>query len=585
MLALAPNPAPPRNPVPAALDGHISYGQSWRSNDFPSFGAFTLNPQGPIPLLVSSLGGTQAGVPGPLSNGAGIGLTGTIRGITKYAASDTFAIGRCAVLTQQLLRCRDGQPAPLRQIVEMCCAWPGSTWTTGRGGGLAPGGTVAGSISGTTLTVTSVPAGVTIASGQKIVGAGLNALTSVGAFGTGTGGTGTYATSLNQSVVTTTLTGTGPAASFVGSANLGVMTVITLTSGTMAVGQVISGGALPPGTVITALGTGTGGTGTYILGLPQTFASGSLQCLGQSWDNMKLVLTQAKAAMPYHEVSAINWASVGYTQGSSSDTSSTAQKMGDLDQMIQQFDLLGPPMAFYFGLPAPTSGSVSIPSYALGEWATYLYCRANAIGQGGVYSGRVFPTGPSYPWQFSDDTELFFGNIHTDPYGTSRWGEIEGYARWLTQDKGIPWTPLWRPLTGGAITRAGQVVTVPMARPSGPDFANAVMSWQSNIDDGVKVFPQYGWHVKRGGVDLTVAPSISGMNVLLAITETINVGDSLEVSYAWYGPGGPTPGTVTGVGGNLVMNGPASVLYPNGWNGTPKTIDAWAWPFVETVTA
>jgi hypothetical protein len=86
-------------------------------------------------------------------------------------------------------------------------------------------------------------------------------------------------------------------------------------------------------------------------------------------------------------------------------------------------------------------------------------------------------------------------------------------------------------------------------------------------------------------VDLTVAPAISGINVILAVTETISPGDSLEVSYAWYGPGGPNPGANSGVGGNLVMHGPPSVLFPNGHNGATKTIDAWAWPFVETVTA
>jgi hypothetical protein len=152
------------------------------------------------------------------------------------------------------------------------------------------------------------------------------------------------------------------------------------------------------------------------------------------------------------------------------------------------------------------------------------------------------------------------------------------------QDKGIAWTPLWRPLTGGAITRSGQVVTVPFARPAGPDFAAGVMSFQSNADDGIKTWPQNGFHVKRGGTDLTVAPTISGMNVLLTITEAINAGDALEVSYCWYGPGGTNPGISTGVGGNLVMRGPPSVLYPSGWNGVAKTIECWAWPFIETVT-
>lgn len=43
----------------------------------------------------------------------------------------------------------------------------------------------------------------------------------------------------------------------------GVLTVSAVTSGTLAVGQIITGTSIPTNTYITALGTGTGGTGTY----------------------------------------------------------------------------------------------------------------------------------------------------------------------------------------------------------------------------------------------------------------------------------------------------------------------------------
>jgi hypothetical protein len=122
------------------------------------------------------------------------------------------------------------------------------------------------------------------------------------------------------------------------------------------------------------------------------------------------------------------------------------------------------------------------------------------------------------------------------------------------------------------------VLTVPFARPNSADFATASLVFQSNPQDGIKVWPQYGFHVKRGGTDLTVTPTISGMTVRLAVAETLNTGDALEVSYSYYGPGGPNPGVMSGVGGNLTMNGPPSVFYPD------RTIDAWAWPFLETIT-
>lgn len=43
----------------------------------------------------------------------------------------------------------------------------------------------------------------------------------------------------------------------------GVLTVTSLTSGTIAVGQILSGSNVTAGTIITSLGTGTGGLGTY----------------------------------------------------------------------------------------------------------------------------------------------------------------------------------------------------------------------------------------------------------------------------------------------------------------------------------
>jgi hypothetical protein len=65
-------------------------------------------------------------------------------------------------------------------------------------------------------------------------------------------------------------TGTGPPAP-IGN----VLTVTAVSSGTLAVGQVISDvtGLLPEGSMITALGTGSGSTGTYILDKSSSVAS------------------------------------------------------------------------------------------------------------------------------------------------------------------------------------------------------------------------------------------------------------------------------------------------------------------------
>lgn len=52
-----------------------------------------------------------------------------------------------------------------------------------------------------------------------------------------------------------------------------VMTVTAVASGTISVGQEISGAGIPPGTYVTALGTGTGGTGTYTVSASLEIAS------------------------------------------------------------------------------------------------------------------------------------------------------------------------------------------------------------------------------------------------------------------------------------------------------------------------
>ena len=65
------------------------------------------------------------------------------------------------------------------------------------------------------------------------------------------------------------------------ASNVNTLTVTAVASGTIFVGQTISGTGVPAGTKVSALGTGTGGTGTYILTTPGaadigTVASGPL---------------------------------------------------------------------------------------------------------------------------------------------------------------------------------------------------------------------------------------------------------------------------------------------------------------------
>jgi hypothetical protein len=120
------------------------------------------------------------------------------------------------------------------------------------------------------LTVTALVSG-TIGVGAILTG-GTGVVTSTQVIqqltGT-TGGVGTYLVNFaEQTVASALLTGT-----------YGLLNVTVVASGTLGVGDVLSGsggGGVTSGTQITALGTGTGGTGTYFVTPSQTVTSTTL---------------------------------------------------------------------------------------------------------------------------------------------------------------------------------------------------------------------------------------------------------------------------------------------------------------------
>lgn len=72
----------------------------------------------------------------------------------------------------------------------------------------------------------------------------------------------------------TATTGTG---SFTGYISGTTLTISAVSSGTLSVGQVITGTGVAVGTTITAFGTGTGGVGNYTVSISQTVASSGSQ--------------------------------------------------------------------------------------------------------------------------------------------------------------------------------------------------------------------------------------------------------------------------------------------------------------------
>ncbi|TXH35296.1 MAG: hypothetical protein E6Q98_16015 [Rhodospirillaceae bacterium] len=124
---------------------------------------------------------------------------------------------------------------------------------------------VTGSIADDVLTVTAVTSGKLYA-GATISGTGVANGTEIIEQIDGTpGGAGTYSVSGSQTVASTEIT-----------AHFGTLTVSAVGSGALAVGDVLTGTGVDDDTSIIALGTGTGGTGTYIVKPSQTVSSTTL---------------------------------------------------------------------------------------------------------------------------------------------------------------------------------------------------------------------------------------------------------------------------------------------------------------------
>jgi len=135
-----------------------------------------------------------------------------------------------------------------------------------------------GSTSGTTLTVTSINSG-TIAVGQHFFAIGALQETVITALGSGSGGVGTYTLGLSQTLASSQMYTSSPGAVITSSISGTTLTVTAVTSGTLFVGQTIQGTGVTTQTIITALGTGTGGVGTYTVNNSQTVASSTLYAL------------------------------------------------------------------------------------------------------------------------------------------------------------------------------------------------------------------------------------------------------------------------------------------------------------------
>ena len=125
------------------------------------------------------------------------------------------------------------------------------------------------SIAATVMTVGAISTGA-YAPGQTLTGTNVAAGTTIVNQLTGTAGsTGTYTVSIDQTVGSTTITGSG-----------GCFTVVSMTSGLVSVGNTLSGGSTTSGNTVLANITGAGGAGKYWVSVGDTISSQAITVSG-----------------------------------------------------------------------------------------------------------------------------------------------------------------------------------------------------------------------------------------------------------------------------------------------------------------
>ena len=128
----------------------------------------------------------------------------------------------------------------------------------------------------TSLVITAVTGLISI--GDVVTATGISGTATITAFVSGTmGGAGTYTINKTNTCSSASATSTSL-----------VMDVTGVTSGTLVIGQQITGSSVTAGTFVTALGTGTGGTGTYVTTQQNGVASETLTAVMPvvTWDSV-----------------------------------------------------------------------------------------------------------------------------------------------------------------------------------------------------------------------------------------------------------------------------------------------------------
>jgi len=208
-------------------------------------------------------------------------------------------------------------------------------------------------------------------------------------------------TLISTNAIATTATGTGVIA-----VTTGILTISGSPTGTWQVGMIVQGTGVPAGTYITALGTGTGGSGTYYTNITTAVSSTAMTGVA----GMGIYSTTARSSLPFRVLGYVE--STQATAGTWATTPSTVQGQGG--QAISALGSIGYSQAwqsviesraiattYYNTTGRPIVVSIMGQNYATGGVLTVNGVRVGyqAVGGATAYNATVtaiVPPGGSY---------------------------------------------------------------------------------------------------------------------------------------------------------------------------------------------
>ncbi len=283
-----PQQAPLQTYSGAATPGDMAFDAPMNATSYNLFSSGTPNIVGNAFTLGSPAGANPNTVLGsPNAGTAQVGGTGTFAGILinskQYVNFGTAGNPLAPTITLPDYEwgsiCYFGQVWVSIDNLPNIGDLPTYNPATGAISSIVPTVKFVGSSSTTTLTVASISAG-RIYIGMPVLGATGVVVpgTYVTALGSGLGGTGTYTINNSQSIAgSSALTAPNipaPAVSATATIATTTMTVSAISAGEIYIGMAVNGAGVTAGTVVTAFGSGVGGTGTYTVNNSQTVTPG-----------------------------------------------------------------------------------------------------------------------------------------------------------------------------------------------------------------------------------------------------------------------------------------------------------------------